>query len=163
MRPLQGSALDRLLRFQDYDPAPAEMATATEADGAWEVEALEERRVRNGKVEYLVWAGEGWEGWPPETESKRTWETEGRIHADLVAAYDQAAPALPPQVKRRKRKRAPARHSVSTIFPLWSRLGGGKAQCAHGVRVNAVQAARAFWCVPRLRPFVPRPVPPSSF
>ena len=106
----KGSALDRLLRFQDYDPAPAEMATATEADGAWEVEALEDRRVRNGKVEYLVvWAGEGWEGWPPE--SKRTWETEGRIHADLVAAYDQAAPALPPQVKRRKRKRAPALHA----------------------------------------------------
>ena len=33
------------------------------------------------------------------------------------------------------------------------------ARDAHGVRVNAVQAARAFWCTP----FVPRPVPPSSF
>ena len=48
-------------------------------------------------------------------------------------------------------------------------LGGGPARVrhqpdaaprhVHGVRVNAVHAARAFWCTP----FVPRPVPPSSF
>ena len=36
---------------------------------------------------------------------------------------------------------------------------GAAPRHVHGVRVNAVQAARAFWCTP----FVPRPVPPSSF
>ena len=50
-------------------------------------------------------------------------------------------------------------------------LGGGPARVrhqpdaaprhVHGVRVNAVHAARAFWCM--CTPFVPRPVPPSSF
>ena len=32
---------------------------------------------------------------------------------------------------------------------------GAAPRHVHGVRVNAVQAARAFWCTP----FVPRPVP----
>ncbi|CAA0820697.1 Chromo domain-containing protein LHP1 [Striga hermonthica] len=70
------------------------------ADGYYEIEAVRRKRVRKGKVQYLI----KWRGWP---EAANTWEPVGNLLqcSDIIDAFEESLkPGKSRCIRKRKRK-----------------------------------------------------------
>ena len=86
----------------------------------FQVEALQEKRVRGRRTEYLV----KWEGWPEESN---TWERASRIHPALVASFEgtpQPQPQPQPEPSHPRRPRRGAGCARARLSEVEERRGG---------------------------------------
>ena len=94
----KGSVSDKIFCMSALDTAPpepkiketktVETVAPGEEEDVYEVEAIVGKKTVNGRIKYNI----KWRGWDSSTN---TWEARGRIHPDLVRAYEGLPPRPP--------------------------------------------------------------------